>query len=56
MADKPKMFIVRKYVLATCAAEALKKEKHVKPTDVWVDTEWRNGASDKLAEAIGFKP
>lgn len=49
-----KMFVVRKYIKATCAAQAIKKERKAPVDDVWVDEEWKKGQSEKLADAIGF--
>lgn len=51
---KDKLFVIRKYVMAPNAQAALKKEKKVKPDDVWVDEEWKKGNVDRLAESIGF--
>lgn len=49
--EKPKMFIVRKYVKAVSALEAIKKEPKVPVHDVWIDEKWQEKS---LAEAIGF--
>lgn len=50
-----KLFVVRKYILASNALEAIKKEKFVKPDDVFVDDEWKRGQVNQLTESIGFK-
>lgn len=52
--DGEKLFIVKKFVKAVSAAEAIKKERKIEPHDVYVDTDWTNGKSQSLAEAIGF--
>lgn len=49
--SKHKMFIVRKYIKATSAADAIKKEKNTPVHDVWVDEDWKK---NHLADAIGF--
>jgi hypothetical protein len=36
-----KLFIVRKYVQASSAREALKKEKTQEADDVWIDEKWQ---------------
>lgn len=52
---KPKLYVVKKYVKAVSAAEAIRKERKMPVDDVWVDDEWRKNQRDGLAEAIGFK-
>ncbi len=37
---QPKRFIIRKYVMATSAREALKKDKTAPVDDVWIDDKW----------------
>lgn len=49
--EKPKMFIVRKYVKASSISGAIRKEKSVSPHDVYVDETWKG---EHLADAIGF--
>lgn len=51
-----KLFIVKKYILATSAQEALKKERTIRPDDVWVDEDWRKKQENvkDLQSAIGF--
>ncbi len=55
MKHKQKMFIVKKYIMAKNAAEALRKERGQKADDCWVDEEWRKNNTDNLAAAIGFR-
>ncbi len=50
-----KMFIIKKYVMASSASEAIRKEKNIKPDDCWVDDDWRKSKTDNLAVAIGFQ-
>lgn len=49
--EKDKMFIVRKYIKARSASEAIKKDKTVPVHDVWIDEDWKKNS---LASAIGF--
>lgn len=49
--EKPKMFIVRKYVKANSISGALRKEKSISPHDVYVDESWKE---HHIADAIGF--
>jgi len=51
---KDKLFVIKKYVKASCASEAIRKEKHIKVDDCWVDDDWRKNNKDNLADAIGF--
>ena len=50
-AEKPKMYIVRKYIMANNASQAIRKDKTTPVHDAWVDNEWK---TDHLASAIGF--
>lgn len=50
---KPKLFVVRKYVMAHSAAEAIRKDKTTAVDEVWVDEEWKKHGSN-LPDAIGF--
>ena len=49
------MFIVKKYIMATSAQEALRKERSTPADDCWVDEDWRKASKDNLASAIGFQ-
>lgn len=53
--NKDKMFIVKTYVMATCASQAIRKSKGIKPDDVWIDEDWKKGNATQLASAIGFE-
>ncbi len=48
-----KLFVVRKYVWATSASQALLREKKQRPDDVWVDEDFKRNASNPK-DAIGF--
>lgn len=47
-----KLFIVRKYILAKSASDAIKKDKTTPVDDVWVDEDFKK--SRPGASAIGF--
>jgi hypothetical protein len=49
-----KLFIVRKYIMAKSAHEALKKERRHRPDDVWVDEDWKKEHKEQLSSCIGF--
>lgn len=40
--------------MAKSAADALRKERRIRPDDVWVDEEWKKDNNKQLASAIGF--
>lgn len=52
--EQLKRYIIRKYLFARSAKEAIAKEKHVKTDDCWVDENWLNNANRDLSPAIGF--
>lgn len=56
MAKPPnKRYIVRKYVMARTAQEALRKERSLAPDDVWIDSEWqKENPLDNVSRQIGF--
>lgn len=57
MKNKPrtdKMFIVRKYIVASSAAQAIRKDKTSPVDDVWVDEEWKKQHLADLPGLIGF--
>lgn len=54
MKNNLKRYIVKKYIMATSAHQALKKERRVRPDDVWVDEEWAKQNPTQLVSAIGF--
>lgn len=54
MKQKHKLFVIKKYVRALSAADAIRKEKKIAVDDCWVDDDWRKANKDNLADAIGF--
>ncbi len=51
---KDKLFIVRKYIMAKSAIDAIKKDKVTPVDDVWIDDEWKKKGSERLESTIGF--
>ena len=56
MKTKPvqKMFIVRKYIMATDAKQAIRLDKKTNVDDVFIDSDWKEGKLRNLESAIGF--
>lgn len=50
-----KCFIIRKYVMASCAQEALRKDSKTKPDEVWIDPDWIKDRDIESAPIKGFK-
>lgn len=53
MKIKKDRYIIRKYVMARSAAEAIRLDKITKPADVWIDDDYKKD-NKELASAIGF--
>ena len=51
---KEKMFVIRKYVMAKSARQALLKDKTTPVDDVFIDTDWQRGQTAILSSSIGF--
>lgn len=47
-------FVVRKYIFAKSATEAIKLDKKTPVSDVWVDEKWVEQQSS-LRDEVGFK-
>ena len=45
------MYVVRKYIKAVSAQQALNKDKTTTVHDLWIDNEWKD---KELASCIGF--
>ncbi len=54
MAKQSKLFVIKKYVWAKDARQAIKKEKDVSVDDVWIDDDWKK-QQDLKTQPIGFK-
>lgn len=51
---KNKLFVIRKYVYAKSAIDAIRKEKKVIVDDIWLDEEWKK--NNQISNPIeGFK-
>lgn len=46
-------FIVRKYIMAKDAKQAIKLDKTTPVQDVWIDDEWKK-LNDDITRNIGF--
>lgn len=49
-----KLYVVRKYIMAASAHEALKRERRFRPDEVFLDDEWQKKNPDQLESAMGF--
>jgi hypothetical protein len=38
---KQKLYVIRKYIKATSAKDAIKKDKRTEVDDVWIDEKWQ---------------
>lgn len=51
-----RQYIVRKFVMAKTAQEALKREGDIKPDEVWIDDEWaKNHPAVAQNSRIGYR-
>jgi hypothetical protein len=51
-----KIFVVRKYVTANSAAEAIRKERSIAPDECFLDEEWRKANLDaSTGKEMGFR-
>ena len=53
--NEDKLFIVRSYIKAKNASDALRKFRKQEPDDVYVSDDWKEGKNNQLASAIGFE-
>ena len=49
-----KRFIVRKYIMARSAMDAIKQDSKSPVDDVWVDEAWKEQQRQQLMPLIGF--
>lgn len=49
-----KRFIIRKYVMASSAKEAIKKEKKLTADEVWLDEKWIELHDKQDTQKLGF--
>ena len=52
--SEEKLYVVRKYIMATSAKQAILKDRTAPVEDVWVDTDWQKRQTEILTSAIGF--
>jgi hypothetical protein len=50
-----KLYIIRKYVKANSAKDAMLKENKHPVDDVWLDDDWKKENINKIKEIKGFK-
>ena len=49
--EKPKLYVIRKYVMARSVMEAARKERSAPVHEIFVDEKW---SEKNLADSIGF--
>ena len=49
-----KRFIVKKFIMAKSAHEALKKERRIRPDEVFIDDDWAKANPNQLTSVIGY--
>lgn len=54
MKKPQKLFVIKKYVFATNAKDAIRKEKRVPVDDVWIDEKWRDLSITQKDTPMGF--
>jgi hypothetical protein len=50
-----KLFIVRKYVMASSVAQAVRIEKRQDADDCWLDDDWKKSQPNAGADVMGFE-
>lgn len=54
MKQPKKLFVIKKYVMASSAIEAIKKEGKIMADDVWIDEDWKRSQKEQSPLSIGF--
>ena len=54
MKKNKSQYIIRKYVMASSAIEAIRMDKKTFVHDVWIDEKWKEMKAEKLEPVIGF--
>ncbi len=49
-----KLYIVKKYIMASSAQSALRKERKIEADECWVDEDYKKNMARDLPSAIGF--
>lgn len=52
--EKDKLFVIKKYIKARSASEAIRKDKSTAVDDVWVDEDWKKGEASGISRSLGF--
>jgi len=52
--SKQKLFIVRKYIMASSVLQAVKKDKTHPVEECWLDEDYKKKAVESLTPSIGF--
>lgn len=47
------LYVIRKFIMAKDAKDAIKKEKSCPANDVWMDEDWKRDKIEKIE--LGFK-
>lgn len=50
-----KMFIIRKFIKAASAKDAIRKDSRSPVDEIWIDEDWKRAEIQKLAEPVGFQ-
>lgn len=50
-----KLFVVRKYILANSASEAIRLDKKKPVDDCWVDDDWKKENLNNKPDELGFR-
>ena len=54
MKKPQKLFVVKKYIMASNAREALRKDLKTPADDCWIDEDWKKKQIEQLPSTIGF--
>jgi hypothetical protein len=55
MKKPQKLYVVKKYIMATSAAQAMKLERVKAVDSVWIDEEWSKGNAIGPTNALGYR-
>jgi hypothetical protein len=54
MKKPAKLYVIKKFVMANSAAQAMRLERTTPVDSVWIDEEWSKGNARELAAALGY--
>lgn len=50
-----KLFIIKKFVMASSIAEAMRLDRKTKPQEVWIDDDWKKNNPEIMSDTgMGF--